>query len=442
MVAGDARVKVCVYGLWHLGSVTAACLAAAGHQVHALDPDAAGVEALRAARPPIDEPGLAELVEGGIRQGRLRFFTEAGAALPGCSVLWVTFDTPVDEDDNAEAGYVLEKVLEVMPLLDEESVVLVSSQLPVGSCEQLAQAWERVAPGRRLGFACSPENLRLGKAIETFRDPERVVIGLRDERDRGVLAALFAPLTTRILWMSLESAEMTKHALNAFLAVCVTFANEIASLCEKTGADAKEVERGLKSEARIGPRAYLAPGNALAGGTLMRDIAFLTRIAEQSSSPTPVLAAVRPSNGRHQSWPRRKLEEVLQRLAGKTVAVWGLTYKPGTDTLRRSSSVELCRWLVARGAAVRAHDPAVRHLPEDISQVELCATPEEAARNADALVVMTGWPRFAETSMAAVLPTMKAPNVLDPARVLPAATSALRGIRYFAVGAARASRFP
>jgi len=169
----------------------------------------------------------------------------------------------------------------------------------------------------------------------------------------------------------------------------------------------------------------------------MRDIAFLTRIAERSSSPAPLLAAVGPSNGRHRSWPQRELEKVLQSVAGKTVAVWGLTYKPGTDTLRRSSAVELCRWLLERGAVVNARDPAVRHLPEEVSRVRLCATPQEAACNADALVVMTGWREFSETSMAAVLPTMRAPNVLDPARVLPASTAGLRGIRYLAVGAPR-----
>jgi UDPglucose 6-dehydrogenase len=239
--------------------------------------------------------------------------------------------------------------------------------------------------------------------------------------------------------MSAESAEMTKHALNAFLATCATFANEVAVLCESTGADAKDVERALKSEGRIGPRAYLAPGAALAGGTLLRDIGFLARIAAQSSSPTPVLAAVKPSNAHHQSWPRRKLEALLPELAGKTVAVWGLTYKPGTDTLRRSSSVELCRWLLQRGAAVRAHDPAVHRLPQDLSQVQVCATPEEAARGADALVVMTAWPRFAETSIDGILPTMNSPNVVDPGRVLPASTAALQGIRYFAVGVARAA---
>lgn len=432
-------MKVCVYGLWHLGSVTAACLAAAGHEVRALDPDAGRVEALRAGRPPVDEPGLAPLTQAGMQQGRLSFFCDARAAVSGCNVLWVTFDTPVNEDDEADTQYVIDRVLEVLPLLEEDSVVLVSSQLPVGSCARLAQAWERMAQGRRLGFACSPENLRLGGAIEAFRNPERVVVGLRSEKDRSALAALFAPITTRLLWMSAESAEMTKHALNAFLATCATFANEVAVLCESTGADAKDVERALKSEGRIGPRAYLAPGAAIAGGTLLRDIGFLARIAEQASAATPLLAAVKPSNAHHQSWPRRKLEAALLRLAGKTIAVWGLTYKPGTDTLRRSAAVELCRWLLERGAIVRAHDPAVRRLPQDLSQVQLCATPLEAARGADALVVMTGWPVFGQTPMDTVVSAMKAPNVVDPARVLPASTAALEGIRYFAVGVAEAA---
>jgi len=428
-------VKVCVYGLWHLGSVTAACLAEAGHEVRGLDPDAGRVEALRAGRPPVEEPGLATLIDAGLRQGGLSFFAEAAAAVAGCAVLWITFDTPVDDDDEADVQYVIDRVRQILPLLDENTVVLVSSQLPVGSCTQLAQAWD--GP-RRLGFACSPENLRLGGALQAFRNPERVVIGLRDERDRATLAALFAPITTRILWMSAESAEMSKHALNAFLATSATFANEIAVLCEKSGADAKDVERALKSEPRIGPRAYLAPGVAIAGGTLLRDIGFLGRLAAQSSSTTPLLAAVRPSNLHHRSWPRRRLEQVLPELAGSAVAVWGLTYKPGTDTLRRSGAVELCRWLLERGALVRAYDPAVRELPQEISQVRLCATPEDAARGADALVVMTAWPRFTAIAMEGVLQTMKTPNVIDPARVLPPTTAALDGIRYFAVGAAQA----
>jgi UDP-glucose 6-dehydrogenase len=233
------------------------------------------------------------------------------------------------------------------------AVVIVSSQLPVGSVARL----EAMAP--KLRFAASPENLRLGKAIEVFTKPDRVIVGVRDDATKATVTKLFAPITDRIEWMSVESAEMTKHAINAFLALSVTFANELASVCERVGADAKEVERGLKTESRIGPKAYLAPGGAFAGGTLARDVAFLTALGKQHALVLPLLGGVRPSNEAHKHWPQRRLIDRLGEIAGKTIAVWGLTYKAGTDTLRRSASVELCRDLAARGAKVVAWDPAL-----------------------------------------------------------------------------------
>jgi UDPglucose 6-dehydrogenase len=210
-------------------------------------------------------------------------------------------------------------------------VVLVSSQLPVGSVRRLEQAWAPVAGGRRVTFACSPENLRLGKAIEVFTKPDRVIAGVRDEWTKSRIAALFAPITDRIEWMSVESAEMTKHAINAFLATSVTFINELATLCESVGADAKQVERGLKTEQRIGPGAYLSPGGAIGGGTLARDVMFLRGIGESAHRKTPLLDGLVASNATHREWARRRLITEIGSLDGATVAVWGLTYKPGTD---------------------------------------------------------------------------------------------------------------
>ena len=321
-------------------------------------------------------------------------------------------------------------------MLGDGTVVLVSSQLPVGSCRQLERIAKERAPHRRIFFACSPENLRLGKALEVFRNPDRVVVGVRSAHEREVISSLFRPITERIEWMSVESAEMTKHALNSFLAISVTFANEIAALCEKLGADAKDVERGLKSEARIGRGAYLAPGAAFAGGTLARDVAFLNQLSVDAGIQAPLLQAVKPSNDNHRQWPHRKLEQVVGRLEGKTIAVWGLTYKPGTDTLRRSSAVELCRWLLDRGASVRAHDPAVAKLPHELSRIRLLASAEEAARGADALVVMTPCPQFRELALQPVLAGMRAANVIDAAGFLTGPASTLENVRYFAVGTA------
>ena len=275
-------MKVAVLGLWHLGSVTAACLAAAGHSVSAFDPAPGTVAALAAGRLPVAEPGLAELITRGIQLGALRFTSDLPAAVRDAEVVWITFDTPVDEDDVADVAFVERQVEAAFPYLAEGSVVLCSSQLPVGTIGRLEQAWLRAAGGRTVSFACSPENLRLGKAIDVFTNPDRIIVGVRDDRTRARVQALLQPITDRIEWMSVESAEMTKHAVNAFLATSVTFINELAALCERTGADAKEVERGLKTERRIGPHAYLSPGGAFAGGTLARDVTFLRSLGSDA----------------------------------------------------------------------------------------------------------------------------------------------------------------
>jgi len=222
---------------------------------------------------------------------------------------------------------------------------------------------------------------------------------------------------------------MTKHAINAFLALSVTFANELATICERVGADAKEVERGLKTESRIGPKAYLGPGAAFAGGTLARDIAFLSSLASQHHLTQPLIAAVRPSNEAHKKWAQRRLVDRLGELKGKTIAVWGLTYKPGTDTLRRSAAVELCVDLIAAGAKVKAWDPAVKEAPG--LAVELASDAVAAVKGASALVIATEWPQFRELDLAAVLSTMDRPLVLDADRFL---SKQIKNAEYYAVG--------
>src|ERR1039457_4238100 len=437
----NGRTSIGVVGLWHLGSVTAACLAEVGNDVIGVDPDPSVVDALARGRAPVSEPGLNELVLTQTRAGRLRFSADA-QELTAARQAWITFDTPVDEEDQADVDWVLETSLELLAKLADETLVIVSSQLPVGSVAALEARVGEARPDGGLRFACVPENLRLGQALEAFRAPERIVAGVRTERDRAELAATLAPFASTIEWMRVESAEMTKHALNGFLATSVAFINEVAAVCELVGADAAEVSRGLKSERRIGPRAYLGPGDAFAGGTLARDVASLRGLAERNGLPSHVFTGVAEGNLAHKQWTRRKLAQVLggdarsdEALAGITVAVWGLTYKPGTDTLRRSNALELCDWLSGVGAEVRAHDPAVSVLPAGIgSDVELFADPLEAARSAGALVIATPWPEYLEVSPAGVAAAMRRPIVLDPAGFLAASFQAAAGVVYVRVG--------
>jgi UDPglucose 6-dehydrogenase len=428
-------LRIAVAGLWHLGPTIAACLAAAGFRVVGIDPEPGVADGLAAGRLPVEEPGLADLVRAGVARGTLSFARADAAAVADADLLWVAWDTPVDERDEADVALVRRRTEPLLDAVRPGATVLVSSQVPVGFTRALTAG--RPA-GVRVGY--SPENLRLGKALESFRSPARVVVGTDDGRPSETVAAVFAPFCRDLLWMSLESAELAKHALNAFLATSVAFANEVARLGERHGADAKDVERALRSEPRIGPGAYLAPGPAFAGGTLARDLRFLARLGREAGMATPLLTGVLDSNREQGRWLRQTVEAVAAPLAGAPIAVWGLAYKPGTSTLRRSSALELCRWLAERGAEVRAHDPAVDRLPEPSAGMRLTRSPLEAAAGARLLVVATPWPEYREVAAESLLAAMTAPRVLDEARFLAGTLGRDPRIEYLAVGTPGLSR--
>ncbi|MDR1111550.1 MAG: nucleotide sugar dehydrogenase [Deltaproteobacteria bacterium] len=428
-------MRLAVLGLWHLGQVVAAGSASAGHQAIGWDASGETVRNLRKGLPSVAEPGLAGQILAGLANGTLSFEEDLAKALQGAEVAWVAFDTPVDEDDVADAGSVISGVGQALPLMDPGTVVLVSSQLPAGSVGQLERLAAQAGRGD-LEFACSPENLRLGQALSVFSDPDRVVCGVRTGRAKEVLQRLFSPITDRIEWMGVESAEMTKHAINAFLALSATFANELASICEALGADAKEVERGLRTEGRIGPKAYLGPGLAFAGGTLARDLGYLSILGRKLGRPASLAEAALASNDRHKNWVVDSLARKLgDDLSGRAVALWGLAYKPGTDTLRRSAALEIAARLHALGATVRAHDPAIRSIPDgNRGQLALCGSALEAASGAQALVVCTAWPEYLEIEPGDVISSLARPLILDPAGFLRQRMAGLGDVEYVSIG--------
>lgn len=425
-------MKICVVGLWHLGSVVSASLASLGHEVTAVD-DAAVVEALRKGRLPVHEPGLADLISQELSSGRLRYDTNVRAAVAWSEILWVTIDTPVDEDDRPNHEAVMVKTLACMTSMREGGVILISSQVPVGWTHELARRHEK-SGGRRVKFAYSPENLRLGSGLETFRDAERFVVGVDDIAARVPLQSLFDSFAGEKLWMSVLSAEMTKHALNAFLALSITFINEIATLCESSGADVRQVERGLKSDRRIGPRAYLKAGGSFGGGTLARDLRVLGDLSRKCGVPPGVVAAVLGSNDRHKGWVLSRLARRYPDLRGIVVSVLGLAYKPGTDAVRRSPSVELCRALAERGALVRAYDPLISRFPEPTpTGVSLFSELEDALSGSDALVLATPSQAIVQGDPKTLLRLMRRSVVLDPNRLWESCASEV-GVEYESVG--------
>ncbi len=426
-------MKLCVYGLWHLGSVTAACMAQHFPTV-GLDLDLTVTEGLREGRAPIFEPSLNELIQMGLSWRELEITSDL-ASVATADIVWVTFDTPVDESDQADVESVVTNVKKVFPHLADNAVVLISSQVPVGTTARLETAFAEVSGGRHVEFAYTPENLRLGRAIYAFCQADRIVVGTRTSEGRRRVGQLLAPLGPPILWMSVESAEMTKHAVNAFLATSVVFINEIATACEATGADAKEVERGLKSEGRIGPGAYLGPGAAFSGGTLSRDVSFLVGMGEEFDFLTPLFSGVKKSNDAHRGWFRRRLTWTLGDFSEKTIAVLGLTYKPNTDTLRGSESVSLSRFCLVQGASVRAYDPSIRDRSVELPLgLTLSKTVEDAIRGADAIVVATDWPVFLELTADTIASLAPGAVVLDANRFLAEQLSKDSRIRYLAVG--------
>jgi UDPglucose 6-dehydrogenase len=441
-VAREHESIIAVVGLWHLGVVIAACLAEAGFTVVGTDADPDVVVGLNEDRAPVDEPGLTDLLRDMRSAGRLTFATAPSEAVGAAGLIWIAFDTPVDDEDRADVDWVLERSAEVLTHAAHGALIVVSAQLPVGSAAALGR---RMANSGRadLRYACVPENLRLGRALQTFRSPDRFVAGVRSDEDHVRLAAVLERFGSPIEWMGVESAEMTKHALNAFLATSVAFINEVAAICEAVGADASDVARGLKSEERIGPRAYLAPGDAFAGGTLARDIRFLSGLARDQGLQAEVVEGVAASNAEHRNWSRRTLARLFdasyrngqRSLAGRRIAVWGLTYKPGTNTLRRSSALELCRWLAAERALVQAYDPAISALPAgEPDAIELAASPAAALQGADALVVCTPWPEFRQVPADTVVGSMTHPVVVDPGGHLRETLGQAAAVRYVRVG--------
>ena len=379
-------MKLCVSGMWHLGCVTSACMSELGAIVIGLDESVETIERLNIGSSPVFEPGLDELIRKGISEGRLSFSTDINSAAENAKYVWVCYDTPVDEEDNADVDYVTGKIHKLVGVMNNEQGLIISSQLPVGSVRKIERYISEC--GKKIPVMYSPENLRLGNAIKIFEHPDRIIAGTRDDENKKFFEPLLSLIPSKVIWMSPESAEMSKHALNAFLASSISFINEIAAFCEAEGADVREVSAALKSEERIGPKAYLSPGGAFAGGTLARDVKYLLAKSEEQGIHADMLKGVLASNRHHMDWIYHKTFENLGSLHGKTVAVLGLTYKSGTDTLRRSRAVEFIRRFNAEGAHVKAYDENIASLPKDLTGImTLIDSPEEVISESDCVIV-------------------------------------------------------
>ena len=419
-----------VIGAGYVGLVTAACLASMGHEVTVRDIDAGRVADLEAGRVPIHEAGLAELV--GRHRDNLTFTGSMADLVAKARLLFVAVDTPPTPTGNAD----LSRVQAVMDELIEhglgrEQVVVMKSTVPVGTGARL-QGYLRKHGGVEVGYASNPEFLREGSAVADFMAPDRVVIGASSEAAADRLEAVYRPLDAPILRTSVASAEMIKYASNAFLATKISFINEIANVCEEVGADVSVVARGMGLDTRIG-QSFLRAGLGYGGSCFPKDVAALKQLAGDSGYHFQLLSAVIEVNELQKRRVIAKLRRHLGSLDGARIALLGLAFKPGTDDLREAASVALAGRLRAEGASVRGYDPVVTEASA-VTGIEVCATPEEALRDADAAVLVTEWPELVGLDWPALRPIMRQPILIDGRNALDPEVLRRAGYRFDGIG--------
>ncbi len=432
----ESRNRVAVIGLWHLGTVTASCLADYGHGVVGLDQNAQVVANLEKGIAPLFEPGLEELVKKGIKNKKLRFTTDFKSALKDADCVVIAFDTPVNEDDTPDLSPIMDSISKSIPQIKDGCLIVLSSQIPIGTCEEIKTKIQKKRKELNFGIACIPENLKLGEAISRFKSPDILVIGTDDEEYLAKARRLFGFVgESKIKSVNFRTAEMVKHAINSFLANQISWANEMGNFCDKMGVDWFEVIPALSLDQRVGRGALLKSGLAFGGGTLARDVGVLRRIGKENGAETALLDAVIQVNRKQNRVVLEKLGLIFGNLKGLQVGVLGLTYKPGTSTIRRSAAIEIVKELERNEVRVKAYDPKANFSEKEAGiKIERSKSVALAARSSDALLILTAWPEFKELDFADIKKGMVHPVIIDALNMLNPEQIIKEGFIYTGIG--------
>lgn len=431
-------MHIAVIGTGYVGLVSGACFAEFGVDVTCVDVDESKIEKLNSGIIPIYEPGLDTIVKKNEAAGRLHFTTDITSAVKQASVVFLAVGTPPRPDGTPDMSYYRQAALDVALALDGYTVLVTKSTVPVGTGKWLREFVTENAPaGTEFGVASNPEFLREGAAITDFMRPDRVVIGTNDERSIEIMKELYRPLyliETPIVITSLEAAELTKYAANAFLATKITFINEVANLCDAIGCDVHDVARGMGMDNRIG-RKFLHPGPGYGGSCFPKDTRALTTVADQFGVETRIVDAVIEANERQRDAMIPKIEKLVGDLAGKRIGMLGLSFKPETDDMRESPAINIVKSLIKKGATVKAFDPVAmdesRHYIEDI---EYATDEYDAASGADVLVIVTEWNQFRALDMERLKGLLNAPRIADLRNIYEPAEMREMGFEYVGVG--------
>jgi UDPglucose 6-dehydrogenase len=432
-------MRVTMIGTGYVGLVSGACFADFGHTITCVDKDASKIERLLKGEIPIFEPGLDDLVKDNVEQGRLFFTTDPTEAIKGADAVFIAVGTPSRRGDgHADLSYVYGAAEEIATLMDGYTVVVTKSTVPVGTGDEVEAIIKKTRPDAEFAVVSNPEFLREGAAINDFKRPDRVVVGTDDERAREVMRELYRPLflnETPMIFTSRRTSELIKYAANAFLAMKITFINEIADLCEEVDANVQEVARGIGLDNRIG-RKFLNAGPGYGGSCFPKDTLALMKTAREYKAPIELIeTTVRVNTARKQKMAQKIIDALGGAVAGKAIAVLGLTFKPNTDDMRDAPSLDIVPSLQAEGAIVRAYDPEGMHEAKHmLKDVAFSQGPYDCVDGADALVLITEWDQFRALDLDRVKKALKAPVVIDLRNIYRPEEMRAKGFTYVSIG--------
>ena len=432
-------MNITMIGSSYVGLVSGACLADFGHKVICVDKDAAKIQALRRGEIPIFEPGLDQIVTDNVKAQRLSFTTDLAQGVAAADVVFLAVGTPSRRGDgHADLSFVEAAARELAGAVRPGTVIVIKSTVPVGTSDKVELIMAGASPALDFSVASNPEFLREGSAIADFKRPDRIIVGVNDERGRSALSEVYRPLYLNrapLMFTSRRTAELTKYAANAFLAMKVTFINEISDLCEKASADVQDVARGIGLDNRIGPK-FLHAGPGYGGSCFPKDTTALIRIAQDFESPLRLVeATVAINDTRRRAMGRKIAAACGGDLRDKTVALLGVTFKPNTDDIREAPALAIIQALQDAGAAIRLYDPAgLENARAVLEGVEFGHSPYEIAEGADVLVIVTEWEEFRALDFRMLRQVMKAPCLVDLRNVYRREDIAKHGFRYFSIG--------
>ena len=436
-------MRIIVIGSGYVGLVTGACFAESGVNVTCVDMNSEKIQKLKAGIIPIYEPGLERIILKNLDNNRLVFTTDINEGIDGSEVIFIAVGTPSGEDGSADLKHVLEVAKDIGRVITNPIVIATKSTVPVGTAEKIRKTVQNELDKRNVSvpfyMASNPEFLKEGAAIEDFLKPERIIIGIDNDKTWEIMKRLYLPFVLNnhpIIFMDIASAEITKYAANAMLATRISFINEMANLCDILGADINHVRKGIGSDSRIGSK-FIYPGTGYGGSCFPKDVKAIIKTAEENGYELNVIKAVEKANDYQKNLIFNKINKYFNNdLKNKIISIWGLSFKPKTDDIRESSSIVLINKLLGAGAGIKAYDPAAMHETKNLlgDQIDFAGDPYEALIDADAMVLMTEWPEFHLPDLARMADLMKGKVVFDGRNIYDPSDFRKLGFNYFGIG--------